>query len=237
MLCSYYHRGQVHFIQGHFDEAMQQYDESTKLDDTFIFSKIQHAVARYKKATMDPRNPNAGEVQRAFAEFRRMIREVGDTTAHVHTYMGEIYLDQEKFDQASECFQRAIDIDREQHVNGTSRLPPSPLPLVNRALTVFRGKDDKTQAIRLCKLALELDPACDVAVATLAQLYLQQGKLDLAIETFAESAKLARTEAELMGVLQFEYATRAQKAFKERYRACAALRDVLTRSSRASPPA
>jgi len=111
---SYYHRGQVHFIQGHFDEAMVEYDESTKLDDTFIFSKIQHAVARYKKATANPQSPNAGEVQRAFGEFRRMVREVGDTTAHVHTYMGEIYLDQEKYDEASECFQRAIDIDREQ---------------------------------------------------------------------------------------------------------------------------
>lgn len=53
------------------------------------------------------------------------------------------------------------------------------------------------QAEDLCKEALEMDPECDVAIATLAQLSLQQGKISEAIDWFEKSAKLARTEVEL----------------------------------------
>lgn len=53
------------------------------------------------------------------------------------------------------------------------------------------------QAEDLCKEALEIDPDCDVAIATLAQLSLQQGKISEAIDWFEKSAKLARTEVEL----------------------------------------
>jgi tetratricopeptide (TPR) repeat protein len=71
------------------------------------------------------------------------------------------------------------------------------LPWVNKALGVFQWKQDMPQAEDLCKEALEMDPECDVAIATLAQLSLQQGKISEAIDWFEKSAKLARTEVEL----------------------------------------
>ena len=43
-----------------------------------------------------------------------------------------------------------------------------------------------------------------MAVATLAQLSLQQGKIDDAIEWFEKSAKLARTEGELINAITCE---------------------------------
>ena len=49
--------------------------------------------------------------------------------------------------------------------------------------------------------ALDIDPDCDVAVATLAQLSLQQGKIDDAIKWFERSGKLSRTEAELVNAI------------------------------------
>lgn len=53
----------------------------------------------------------------------------------------------------------------------------------------------------LCKEALSIDEECDVAVATAAQLSLQQGKIPEAIKWFEQSAKLARTEAEMTAAI------------------------------------
>jgi import receptor subunit TOM70 len=75
------------------------------------------------------------------------------------------------------------------------------LPLVNKALAIFQWKQDMPQAEALCNEALAIDPDCDVAVATLAQLSLQQGKIDDAIKWFEKSGKLARTEGELANAI------------------------------------
>ncbi|KAG6849494.1 hypothetical protein H0H87_002734, partial [Tephrocybe sp. NHM501043] len=44
----YYHRGQVFFIMNKFSDAIENYKKSTELDDKFVFSHIQLAVALYK---------------------------------------------------------------------------------------------------------------------------------------------------------------------------------------------
>lgn len=79
------------------------------------------------------------------------------------------------------------------------------LPLVNKALTIYQWQQDIATAERLLKEALEIDPETDSAVATLAQLTLQQGKLPEAIELFTRHANIARTEAELEQALTFKF--------------------------------
>jgi import receptor subunit TOM70 len=79
------------------------------------------------------------------------------------------------------------------------------LPFVNKALALFQWKQDAIAAEELCRQALEIDPECDVAIATLAQLSLQQGKIQEAIGWFEKSAKCARTEGELIGALTCEF--------------------------------
>lgn len=87
----------------------------------------------------------------------------------------------------------------------TPRHPRNVLPLVNKALAMFQWKQTIEDAERLCQEALDIDPDCDVAVATLAQLSLQQGKIDEAIKWFDRSAKLARTEGELVNAITCEW--------------------------------
>jgi import receptor subunit TOM70 len=76
----YYHRGQgkfplpssqnaltlppVLFIMNEFSEAAQNYTKSSELDDTFVFSHIQLAVAQYK----------SGKIANSMATFRRTIK-------------------------------------------------------------------------------------------------------------------------------------------------------------------
>jgi len=54
-----------------------------------------------------------------------------------------------------------------------------------------------------------MDPECEAAVATLAQLSLQQGKIETAIEMFARQAELARSEPELASALTYQYVSAA----------------------------
>ena len=80
----YYHRGQgnaqitialrcahaviVLFILNDFDNAAESYIKSTELDDAFIFSHIQLAVAQYK----------SGAVAKSMATFRRTLKAFPD---------------------------------------------------------------------------------------------------------------------------------------------------------------
>ena len=52
------------FIMNDFKEAAENYTKSTALDDQFVFSHIQLAVAQYK----------AGELGPSMATFRRTLR-------------------------------------------------------------------------------------------------------------------------------------------------------------------
>jgi hypothetical protein len=52
---------------------------------------------------------------------------------------------------------------------------------------------------------LRIDPECEAAVATLAQLSLQQSQIERAVELFARQADLARSEPELANALTYQY--------------------------------
>ncbi|KAI8984793.1 hypothetical protein BD414DRAFT_489236 [Trametes punicea] len=66
-------------------------------------------------------------------------------------------------------------------------------------------KRDVEAAEKCCSQeALEIDPDCEAAVATLAQLSLQQGKIDVALKMFDRQPQLARSEPELISALTYQ---------------------------------
>jgi import receptor subunit TOM70 len=110
------------------------------------------------------------------------------------------------------------------------------LPLINKALALFQWKHDFQEAENLCQKALIskalslpsvhvedsltcflVDPECDIAVGTMAQLLLQQGKVSQALKYFERAAELARTEAEIVNAISYAEATRTQLEVQERY--------------------
>ncbi|KAJ9126444.1 hypothetical protein QFC24_002187 [Naganishia onofrii] len=195
----YYHRGQLYFVTNAFDKAIEDYERSTYLDEDFIFSHVQHAVAQYKM----------GQTRESMAAFRDILRKFRGKSEPLN-YYGELLLDQQRFEDAIRNFDEAIEIEKK-------KTPTNVLPLVNKALAVFQWKQDMATAEALCKEALEIDEECDVAVATAAQLSLQQGKIPEAIKWFEQSAKLARTEQELTAAITYEHASKAQMAFLQNY--------------------
>ena len=82
------------------------------------------------------------------------------------------------------------------------------LPLVNKGLAMFQWKQDVQAAERYCNEALRTDPECEAAVATLAQLSLQQGKIDAAVRMFERQTELARNEGELGNALTYQYVSK-----------------------------
>ena len=64
---------------------------------------------------------------------------------------------------------------------------------------------------------LLVDPECDIAVATMAQLLLQQGKVTDALKYFERAAELSRTEGEIVNALSYAEATRTQLEVQQKY--------------------
>jgi len=190
----YYHRAQLHFIKSEFGEAAKDYQKSIDLDKDFIFSHIQLGVTQYKM----------GSIASSMATFRRCMKNFA-AVPDVYNYYGELLLDQQKYQEAIEKFDTAVEMEK------TSKpLGMNVLPLINKALALFQWKNDFAEAEKLCEKALIIDPECDIAVATMAQLLLQQGKVTDALKYFERAAELSRTEGEIVNALSYAEATRTQ---------------------------
>ncbi|OLN85578.1 Mitochondrial import receptor subunit tom70 [Colletotrichum chlorophyti] len=197
----YYHRAQLHFIKGEFSDAAKDYQKSIDLDRDFIFSHIQLGVTQYKM----------GSIASSMSTFRRCIKNFKEVP-DVYNYYGELLLDQGNFQEAVEKFDLAIEMESK-----TKPMAMNVLPLINKALTLFQWKQDFGEAEKLCQKALIIDPECDIAVATMAQLLLQQGKVTDALKYFERAAELARTEGEIVNALSYAEATRTQLQVQEKY--------------------
>ncbi|CZT21149.1 probable TOM-70 mitochondrial precursor protein import receptor tom70 [Ramularia collo-cygni] len=200
----YYHRAQLHFILSEFSAAATDYQKSIDLDGDFIFSHIQLGVTQYKM----------GSIASSMATFRRCIKNFGNKS-DVYNYYGELLLDQQKYQEAVEKFETAVEMERK--TVGERGGGMNVLPLINKALALFQWKQDFGAAEELCQKALIIDPECDIAVATMAQLLLQQGKVTDALTYFERAAELSRTEGEIVNALSYAEATRTQLEVQEKY--------------------
>ncbi|KAI9684460.1 MAG: TOM (translocase of outer membrane) complex component [Trizodia sp. TS-e1964] len=197
----FYHRAQLHFVLGDFAEAAKDYQKSIDLDSSFIYAHIQLGVTQYKLTS----------VASSMATFRRCIKNF-HKVPDVYNYYGELLLDQQKYQEAIEKFDMAMEMEKQTKLTGMNVIP-----LVNKALALFHWKKDFAEAEKLCQKALILDPDCDIAVATMAQLLLQQSKVVEALTYFERAAELSRTEGEIVNALSYAEATRTQLEVQEKY--------------------
>lgn len=134
----YYHRAQLHFILSEFSEAAKDYQKSIDLDKDFIFSHIQLGVTQYKM----------GSIASSMATFRRCMKNFSGVS-DVYNYYGELLLDQQKYQEAVEKFETAVEMERKE-----GRAGINVLPLINKALALFQWKQDFAAAEELCQKAL-----------------------------------------------------------------------------------
>ena len=134
----YYHRAQLHFILNEYEDAAKDYQRSIDLDRSFIFSHIQLGVTQYKM----------GSIASSMATFRRCVKNF-DKVPDVYNYYGELLLDQQKYQEAIEKFDTAVDMEK-----ATKSHAMNVLPLINKALALFQWKQDFAEAEKLCQKAL-----------------------------------------------------------------------------------
>ncbi|KAG1240206.1 hypothetical protein G6F68_017888 [Rhizopus microsporus] len=137
--------------------------------------------------------------------FNNTLKKFANST-DVHNYYGELLVDQQKLTEAIDMFSKAITLD-----------PKNPLPYINKAMLMYQVMGNVDEATQLCKDALEVDPACDAAVASLAQILLEQGKPEEALKYYEIAIDLARTQAELEHAISYVEAKKTQTSFAKDY--------------------
>ncbi|RDA91579.1 hypothetical protein CP533_5977 [Ophiocordyceps camponoti-saundersi (nom. inval.)] len=200
----FYHRAQASFIKGDLSEAQKDYQKSIDLDKDFIYSHIQLGVTQYKM----------GSIASSMATFRRCTKNF-PKAPDVYNYYGELLLDQGNFVEAIEKFDTAMELEKQ-----SKPMAINVLPLINKALALFHWKQDFDEPQKICQKALinyVVDPECDIAVATMAQLLLQQNNVTEAVKYFERAADLSRTEGEMVNALSYAEATRTQVLVSEKY--------------------
>jgi import receptor subunit TOM70 len=136
---------------GELAEAAKDYQKSIDVDRDFIYSYIQLGVTQYKM----------GSVASAMATFRRSLKNFEDVS-DVYNYYGELLLDQQKYQEAIEKFDRAVELEK-SHKPWSINV----LPLINKALALFQWKHDYHEAENLCQRALISQFRCFIFLAFL----------------------------------------------------------------------
>ncbi|CAI2171594.1 18101_t:CDS:10 [Funneliformis geosporum] len=192
----YYHRGQVYFLNSMFDKAVNEYQRRIELDPDFVYAYIQLAISQYKD----------GSVTEGIKTCRLGLQKFAQS-AEMHNYYGELLADQRNVDEAMEQFDKAIELQNENFA----------LPFVNKAMLCFHIKNDPAQAEEFCRKALEIEPESDIANTIMSEILLARGNLETALQYLEKYQEVARTEAELQGILEYAEAARSHIAFKRRY--------------------
>ena len=184
----FYHRAQLLMLLNEFQRAVDDYRHSLDLDSSNQFAHIQYCVALYKVSRQSE----------AFDTFERALK-LFPKSCYVCNYLGELLVDQQRFEEASTRFDQAIKLT-----------PENPLPYINKALILVYQRQDVDGAIALCRRAISADPKCDIAYAHLAQLLLQQGQIQESIENYDKAIELTRSEAEMANIYSCREAAAAQ---------------------------
>ncbi|CAG8619563.1 26186_t:CDS:2 [Dentiscutata erythropus] len=207
----YYHRGQIHFLHNNFDMAVKDYQRRIELDPDFVFAYIQLAISQYKSGSVDD---GLKTFQRGLKKFPR--------SAEMHNYFGELLTDQRRIDEAIEQFDKANELQAGNFA----------LPLVNKAMLCLHVKGDSNLAEEYCRQALEIEPESDIANTIMSEILLAKGSLEEALQCLEKYQEVARTEAELQGLLEYAEAARSNIAFKSRYSQYSQFVDRLTPTAR-----
>lgn len=121
------------YIGGNYEAAARDYTKAIELNDTFVYAHIQLGVVQYK----------LGQTATAMGTFSKTLAKFPDSS-DVRNYYGELLADQQKIPEATAMFEKAIMLD-----------PHNPLPLINLAMLMYQAMANVSEALRLCKQALE----------------------------------------------------------------------------------
>lgn len=188
----YYQYGQVLSLSGDFEGAIREYMECIKLSSSHIMAQIQLGVAQYK----------INNIVAADQTYQKLVKSFPDSP-EVHNYYAELLFTMERYDEALISLEKSLACD-----------PSFLLAHVNKAMYYTQIKQFP-DAEASCLKAIESDPRSDVANEALGQVYLAQKKRQLAVKAFLHTAKIARSEREIMNAIALSEVASAEIRFYE----------------------
>ncbi|CAG8483479.1 16020_t:CDS:2, partial [Acaulospora colombiana] len=173
-------RGTFTYLMGDSQNALVDFQRALELKPDYV--QLHLAIAQYK----------SGSVTKGMDTFLQGLQKFPQS-AEMHNYYGELLADQKRVDEAIEQFNKAIEL---QQVNFA-------LPFVNKAMLSHHVIGDSAQAEEFCRLALEIEPESDIANTIMSEILFARGNLEAALQCLEKYQEVARTEAELQGILEY----------------------------------
>lgn len=188
----YYQYGQVLALSGDFEGAIREYMHCIKLSPTHIMAQIQLGVAQYK----------TNNVVAAEQTYQKLVKSFPDSP-EAHNFYAELLFTMERYEEALVSLEKSLACD-----------PKFLLAHVNKAMYYTQTKQF-SEAEASCLKAIESDPRSDVANEALGQVYFAQKKRQLAVQAFLHTAKIARSEREIMNAVALSEVASAEIRFYE----------------------
>lgn len=196
---AYYHAGQIYYLSGDLDTALEYYEKAKIYNPLNIFAFIQSACITYKLGKIKESEDKFTEAKLKFP-----------TSPEIPNYYGELLSDRGDVPAALKQFETAARLQK-----ALPNFSVGALPLINQAALISRDNLEKfDEAEKLLREACEIDPKSELARISLAQVVLQKESLDEAIELFEESANLTKNFDEKVQATQFAEATKIQKRIR-----------------------
>lgn len=193
----YYHRAQLYYLRGELKEARINFEKAKELNPNNVYSYIQLACIDYRE----------GNFEKTEETFKN-AKKVFPTSPEIPNYYGEILGDKGDIQGALKQFEISFKLQE-------ALLPKISIgitPLVNKATVLT--KDPNPENLKIASETLEnaikLDEKSELAQITLAQLKLQENKIEEAIKLFENASILARNLEEKLQATSFAEASKIQ---------------------------
>ena len=162
--------GRALFVQGRFDEAIREFQESIRLKPD-----LDAAEPRYYLGDIFMQQ---GRVDEAIEQFQKAMEIPHPNLAVAHDKLGLIYTQMGQLDTAILHYQKAVEIEP---LSGVAQ---------NNLGRVLLLKGQMDEALVHLQKALALEPDAEMARVNLGYAYFQMGRLNEAVSQYQEAVRL-----------------------------------------------
>ncbi|ESO11992.1 hypothetical protein HELRODRAFT_187774 [Helobdella robusta] len=191
----YLHRGQVHLVMENLDMAIMDFQKSLSINDSTAIAHIHKNFSELRKALSQQDFDKAEKITLSFQDILNRFPSCADGYA----FYGQALLDMKKFEEADDCFKKAIQLE-----------PNNPNSYVHRGILRLSWKEDFEGGYKFIKKGIEIDGHSSFAYQALGTLEFQKGLIDSAIDLLEKAVDYSTSETEMIHLYSILLAAQVQ---------------------------
>jgi import receptor subunit TOM70 len=197
----FYHKAQLYYLRNELKDARENFEKSKELNLKNVYPYIQLACIEYRE----------GNFEKAEETFKA-AKKLFPTSPEIPNYYGEILGD--KGDISGSLKQFDVSFKLQEAL--LPKISVGVIPLVNKATVLTRdpSPENLKLAAETLETAIKIDSKSELALVTLAQLRLQENKVEEAVDLFERAALLSRSLDEKLQATSFAEASKIQLKVK-----------------------